>query len=253
MGIVSGLRGSWRGGRDGLRIIGSPGRGPARAAASDGPRVGFRAMIFDLPADTQLLQQTVRDFASAEVAPAAEELDRTKSFPYEIVAKMGDARLDGDPVPRGGRRLGRHDAAVRDRGRGADASGLLGRDHALRAHLARHAARVPVRLRRAEGAPDARPLRRPQARGVRPDRARGGLGRRQHEDARDARRRRLGDQRRQAVHHQRRHGHLRARRDHRRDRRGRDLEPDRRERARPATSRARRTARWAGTRPTRGR
>ena len=56
-------------------------------------------MIFDLPADTQLLQQTVRDFASSEVAPAAEELDRTKSFPYEIVAKMGDLGWMGIPFP----------------------------------------------------------------------------------------------------------------------------------------------------------
>ena len=36
-------------------------------------------------------------------------------------------------------------------------------------------------------------------------------------------------------------------------RRRRDLQPDRRPTARPATSRASRTARWAGTRPTRGR
>ena len=40
---------------------------------------------------------------------------------------------------------------------------------------------------------------------------------------------------------------------HRPHRRGRDLQPDRRPTARPATSRPSRTARWAGTRPTRGR
>jgi short/branched chain acyl-CoA dehydrogenase len=37
-------------------------------------------MDFDLPEDHELLRRTVRDFATAEVAPVAEELDRTKSF-----------------------------------------------------------------------------------------------------------------------------------------------------------------------------
>jgi alkylation response protein AidB-like acyl-CoA dehydrogenase len=54
---------------------------------------------FDLDDDTQLLQRTVREFAEQEVAPAAEELDRTKSFPYEIVAKMGALGWMGIPFP----------------------------------------------------------------------------------------------------------------------------------------------------------
>src|SRR6201996_6585038 len=56
-------------------------------------------MYFDLDDDTKLLQSTVRDFATAEVAPAAEELDRTKSFPYELVAKMGELGWMGIPFP----------------------------------------------------------------------------------------------------------------------------------------------------------
>ncbi len=56
-------------------------------------------MDFDLDDDTKLLQQTVRDFAVSEVAPAAEELDRTKSFPYELVAKMGQLGWMGIPFP----------------------------------------------------------------------------------------------------------------------------------------------------------
>src|ERR671921_1182081 len=56
-------------------------------------------MLFDLDDDTQLLQRTVRDFAKGEVAPVAEELDRTKSFPYEIVRKLGDLGLMGIPFP----------------------------------------------------------------------------------------------------------------------------------------------------------
>src|SRR3954452_9693595 len=56
-------------------------------------------MDFDLPDDHELLRRTVRDFAEAEVAPVAEELDRTKSFPYEIVRKLGDLGLMGIPFP----------------------------------------------------------------------------------------------------------------------------------------------------------
>jgi short-chain 2-methylacyl-CoA dehydrogenase len=56
-------------------------------------------MHFDLDEDTQLLRRTVRDFATAEVAPAAPELDRTKSFPYELVAKMGELGWLGIPFP----------------------------------------------------------------------------------------------------------------------------------------------------------
>jgi short/branched chain acyl-CoA dehydrogenase len=56
-------------------------------------------MHFDLPDDHRLLQQTVRDFAQQEVAPVAEELDREKRFPYEIVAKMGELGWMGIPFP----------------------------------------------------------------------------------------------------------------------------------------------------------
>jgi alkylation response protein AidB-like acyl-CoA dehydrogenase len=56
-------------------------------------------MLFDLDDDTQLLQRTVREFAEAEVAPVAEELDRTKTFPYDLVGKMGDLGWMGIPFP----------------------------------------------------------------------------------------------------------------------------------------------------------
>src|SRR5438093_12476888 len=54
-------------------------------------------MDFDLPDDHELIRRTVRDFAEGEVAPVAEELDRTKAFPYEIVRKMGELGLMGIP------------------------------------------------------------------------------------------------------------------------------------------------------------
>ncbi len=56
-------------------------------------------MDFDLSPDHELIRRTVREFAEGEVAPVAEELDRTKSFPYEIVRKLGELNLMGIPFP----------------------------------------------------------------------------------------------------------------------------------------------------------
>jgi short/branched chain acyl-CoA dehydrogenase len=56
-------------------------------------------MDFELSDDHRLIQRTVRDFATNEVAPVAEELDREKRFPYEIVRKLGALNLMGIPFP----------------------------------------------------------------------------------------------------------------------------------------------------------
>jgi short-chain 2-methylacyl-CoA dehydrogenase len=56
-------------------------------------------MDFDLSPDHELIRRTVREFAEGEVAPVAEELDRTKSFPYEIVRQLGALNLMGIPFP----------------------------------------------------------------------------------------------------------------------------------------------------------
>jgi short/branched chain acyl-CoA dehydrogenase len=56
-------------------------------------------MDFGLTDEQRLLRDTVREFARREVAPVAEELDRTKAFPYELVAKMGELGLMGIPFP----------------------------------------------------------------------------------------------------------------------------------------------------------
>ena len=56
-------------------------------------------MDFDLSAEHELIRRTVRDFAEGEIAPVAEELDRTKSFPYEIVASLARLNLMGIPFP----------------------------------------------------------------------------------------------------------------------------------------------------------
>jgi short-chain 2-methylacyl-CoA dehydrogenase len=74
---------------------------PARHScqAYDGNWENGAAMDFDLPPEHELLRRTVREFAEGEVAPVAEELDRTKAFPYEIVKKLGMLNLMGIPFP----------------------------------------------------------------------------------------------------------------------------------------------------------
>src|SRR6201992_3569577 len=56
-------------------------------------------MLFDLSDETRMLQRTVREFAVGEVGPEDEHLDRTKSFPYELVAKMAELGWMGIPFP----------------------------------------------------------------------------------------------------------------------------------------------------------
>jgi alkylation response protein AidB-like acyl-CoA dehydrogenase len=56
-------------------------------------------MEFDLADHHRLLRDTVRDFAEREIAPVAEQLDRTKAFPYDIVRRLGELDLMGIPFP----------------------------------------------------------------------------------------------------------------------------------------------------------
>src|SRR6188768_4120301 len=56
-------------------------------------------MDFELGDEHRLIQRTVRDFATQEVAPGAEELDREHRFPCEIVRKLADLNLMGIPFP----------------------------------------------------------------------------------------------------------------------------------------------------------
>jgi short/branched chain acyl-CoA dehydrogenase len=56
-------------------------------------------MDMDLSDEQRDIQRLVRDFAQGEVKPVAEELDRTKAFPYEIVQKLGKLGLMGIPHP----------------------------------------------------------------------------------------------------------------------------------------------------------
>ncbi len=56
-------------------------------------------MNFDLPDEHREIQALARDFALQEVAPIAEELDRERRFPVEIVRKLAGLGLMGIPFP----------------------------------------------------------------------------------------------------------------------------------------------------------
>jgi alkylation response protein AidB-like acyl-CoA dehydrogenase len=54
---------------------------------------------FDLEPEHELLRDTVRQFAREKVAPVAEELDREKRFPYDLVTELADLGLMGMTIP----------------------------------------------------------------------------------------------------------------------------------------------------------
>jgi short/branched chain acyl-CoA dehydrogenase len=56
-------------------------------------------MDFDLTDEHEAIRRLVREFAEGEVRPVAEELDREKRFPYEIVEQLGKLGLMGIPYP----------------------------------------------------------------------------------------------------------------------------------------------------------
>ena len=187
-------------------------------------------MNFDLPEDHELIRRTVRDFAEEEVAPVAEELDRTKAFPYAIVKQLGDLGLMGIPFPEeygggGGDSLA-YAIAVEE---------LTRVDSSVAITLCAHTSlgTQPIYL---FGTEEQKQEWMPR---LTAGEILGAFGLTEPEAGSDAGNvrtrarlagRRVDDQRRQAVHHQRRHGHLRRRLHHRPHRRRRDLQPDRRQR-----------------------
>jgi len=57
------------------------------------------SLNFDLGETADLLRDAVRDFAQAEIAPIAAEIDRSNEFPNELWPKLGDLGLLGITVP----------------------------------------------------------------------------------------------------------------------------------------------------------
>lgn len=56
-------------------------------------------MDFDLTSEQKMIRDTVREFAEAEIAPIASQLDKESRFPVEVFDKMGKLGLLGLPIP----------------------------------------------------------------------------------------------------------------------------------------------------------
>ena len=57
-----------------------------------------REFDFDLGETADSIRETVRGFASAEIAPRAEAIDRTNTFPRDLWPRMGALGLHGVTV-----------------------------------------------------------------------------------------------------------------------------------------------------------
>jgi alkylation response protein AidB-like acyl-CoA dehydrogenase len=56
-------------------------------------------MDFDLTKEQKMIRDEVRNFARKEIAPRAEEMERTGEYPYDIIEKMAELGLMGIPFP----------------------------------------------------------------------------------------------------------------------------------------------------------
>ena len=87
-----------------------------------------REFGFDLGETADAIRETVRDFASAEIAPRADEIDRTNTFPRDLWTRMGALGLHGITVDEeyGGTGLGylEHVVAMEEVSRASASVGL---------------------------------------------------------------------------------------------------------------------------------
>ena len=212
--------------------------------------------MFELSQDHEDFRKVVRDFAEKEVAlPTSPKWDAAACFPTDLVPKMGDLGLFGIPLPEeygGAARAAtsppsasrsRRSAGSTSRSAITLSAGVgLGINPIYRFGTEEQKQRGCPTCGRARSAASASPSRRPAATPAAP--------------APDAvrERRRVGDRRREGVHHQLRHAdHLGGHGDgpHRRDGQHRDLDDHGARRHAGLHRRAARTASWAGTPPTR--
>ena len=86
------------------------------------------AFDFDLGSEIEMLRDSVRNFAAAEIAPLAAEIDRTDVFPRQLWPKMGKLGLHGITVEEefGGAGMGyvAHVVAMEEVSRGSASVGL---------------------------------------------------------------------------------------------------------------------------------
>jgi isovaleryl-CoA dehydrogenase len=87
-----------------------------------------RPFDFDLGETAEAIRETVRDFAQNEIAPRAEEIDRTNLFPRDLWPKLGELGLHGITVEEayGGAGLGylEHVIAMEEVSRASASVGL---------------------------------------------------------------------------------------------------------------------------------
>jgi isovaleryl-CoA dehydrogenase len=87
-----------------------------------------RDFNFDLGDTADAIRETVRDFAQAEIAPRADEIDRTNTFPRDLWPRMGALGLHGITVEEefGGAGLGylEHVVAMEEVSRASASVGL---------------------------------------------------------------------------------------------------------------------------------
>lgn len=60
---------------------------------------GFERMDFQLKKEQDMIRKLIRDFADAEVAPGADERDKTGAFPKQVFEKLADLGMMGLPFP----------------------------------------------------------------------------------------------------------------------------------------------------------
>ncbi len=212
-------------------------------------------MGFELTDEQQALRDLVRDFAKAEITPHAADWDRTRTFPVDLIPKLGDLGLFGLTAPEQYGGAGGRLHVPLPRRRRARPRRPVHRHHAVGRGRSRHQPDPHLRQRRAARPVAARPRRRTRARRVRTHRAGRRHRRRRDAHPRRAARRRVGHQRREGVHHQLRHPDHVVRHDHCAHRRARrrtprDLDVDRARPAHRASPSSPPTTSSAGTRPT---
>jgi isovaleryl-CoA dehydrogenase len=88
----------------------------------------WKTLDFDLGENADLLRQTAADFAQGEIAPRADEIDRTNTFPRDLWPKIGALGLHGITVEEefGGSGLGylEHCIAMEEISRASGSVGL---------------------------------------------------------------------------------------------------------------------------------